>query len=188
MLLIAATQAFAQQTNTVVTGTLGGVEPSKLHLSSKTQSLRDAEYSGGKLADNHNLYINRPTVEGMCELSQRLSAAREAGDRQQVAPLGVELGSLPKISKARNWKENCENFRATTTGPGNLHNQGPGYQSRTGRSVFMFAMKTGQDGKVTGYFAKGSGADMPPVDQHVRFEAGPGIVYPHEQCSLPDRD
>lgn len=66
------------------------LEKGKLHISSNTSSLRDAKYSGGKLADYYNLYHNRPEVDGMGEVSKQLMEARESSNEEELKRLSAE--------------------------------------------------------------------------------------------------
>src|SRR5690606_1640627 len=67
------------------------LEEGQLHITSETGRLRDASYSGGKLADYYNLYSNRPAVTGTIELSQQLAKARGDNDPEKAKELSAAL-------------------------------------------------------------------------------------------------
>ncbi|MDM1292682.1 redoxin domain-containing protein [Sphingobacterium sp. N143] len=63
------------------------LEKGKLHISGKSPQLREAKYSGGKLADYHNSFQQRQKVEGLEDLHQQFAAARKNKDQDQMATI-----------------------------------------------------------------------------------------------------
>lgn len=67
------------------------LEKGKLNISSKTPMLKDAKYSGGKLADYYNLFQQRSKVTGLDALYDQFGEARKNKDQDQIATLRKEI-------------------------------------------------------------------------------------------------
>lgn len=81
------------------------LEKGKLHIKGDTPSLRNAKYAGGNLAEYYNLSTNRPGVEGMAELQQQITVARQNGDTEELKKL-----SAKKDAKQAEQKELDKSF------------------------------------------------------------------------------
>ncbi|MDR2283702.1 MAG: redoxin domain-containing protein [Sphingobacterium sp.] len=76
------------------------LEKGKLHIVSKTDQLKDATYSGGKLADYYNLFKNRPQVQGQKELYEQYEVAQSKKDEKQMDTLLEAIRSKDKEQQA----------------------------------------------------------------------------------------
>ncbi len=67
------------------------LEKGKLNISSKTPMLKDAKYSGGKLADYYNLFQQRSKITGLDALYDQFGEARKNKDQDKIATLRKEI-------------------------------------------------------------------------------------------------
>lgn len=75
------------------------LEKGKLHIASKTSELKDAKYSGGKLADYYNSFKERPQVQGLKELYQQYEVARKEKDEKRLSTLLETINSKNDAQK-----------------------------------------------------------------------------------------
>lgn len=70
------------------------LEKGKLTINSKTSQLKDAKYTGGKLADYYNLFQQRPQVKGLKELYDQFRDAQSKKDTALLADLQKRIEAL----------------------------------------------------------------------------------------------
>ncbi|MDF2514839.1 MAG: hypothetical protein K0R59_135 [Sphingobacterium sp.] len=69
------------------------LEKGELNISGKTPILKEATYSGGRLADYYNLFQQRPQVTGLEVLYKQVAEARKNGNRDKLVALGRTIES-----------------------------------------------------------------------------------------------
>ncbi|WP_162304966.1 redoxin domain-containing protein [Sphingobacterium olei] len=67
------------------------LEQGKLHVSSKTASLKDAKFSGGNLAKYYNLFKNRPQAGDTEELYTQFAEAQKNNDTEKLKTLSAKM-------------------------------------------------------------------------------------------------
>jgi len=77
------------------TGEMNGafifLEKGKLNISGKSPLLKEAKYSGGKLADYYNSFQQRPKVTGLDDLYAQFGEARKSKDQDKMTALRKEI-------------------------------------------------------------------------------------------------